>query len=382
MGILSQSVVYNSTLELDLSILRQNARLLRQNLGPGVQIIPVLKDDAYGLGAPQAARALCAEIPVPLIALARLSEALSLRAAGIDVPLLILGGMPREALPQAVEYGIQTTAHDIQSLRIISAEARARGTRHPVQIKINTGLNRFGARPGEELDRLGREILRLGNVSVQGAFTHFTHIDQVGSDHTKEQLALYLQGIAQLESLGIEIPLRHAAASAVTEWFPGAYLDAVRLGRRLFMDAPLLPNAPPVWGCIREAASWRSQVTALQTVKAGETIGYDGRIRASRSMTAAIVCAGYGDGLLPGLAEAGAPVLVNGKRAPLMGCCMDSCFVDVSEIECAIGDEITFFGTSRTGEFLSAQEVAALIGNEGVFLTSALSPRVGRVYKS
>ena len=144
------------------------------------------------------------------------------------------------------------------------------------------------------------------------------------------------------------------------------------------MDRPVNPV-----GNIRELASWRSYITNLKERKAGERIGYGGGKQLLRDSVVATVGVGYGDGLNQDLIRVGGPVLVGGKRCRLLSCCMDQCMVDVTDADCSVGDEVTFFGYDGRGNFLSSQEVAALInGDEGCGLTSALSGRVERVYIS
>ena len=142
------------------------------------------------------------------------------------------------------------------------------------------------------------------------------------------------------------------------------------------MDAPVSPK-----GDIREVATWRGYVTQVHERKKGDTLGYDGQYRLPSDAVVATLSVGYGDGLSPALASARAPVLIGGKRCPLLAVCMDQCFADVTGAACGPGTEVTFFGRDRQGNFLSSQEVALYIGNdEGCGLTGALSPRVARVY--
>ena len=174
------------------------------------------------------------------------------------------------------------------------------------------------------------------------------------------------------------IPFRLISAGAASEFFPQYRLDGVRIGRRLYMDHPTRPK-----GNIQETASWRTWITNLRVLQAGESLGYGGHAHMEHDGTVATLAVGYGDGLNPDLVRAGGPVLIGGRRAKLLACCMDQTLADVTGIPCQVGDEATFYGYDRTGNFLSAQEVSLLIGDdEGCGLTSLLSDRVARVYEA
>ena len=148
------------------------------------------------------------------------------------------------------------------------------------------------------------------------------------------------------------------------------------------MDAPANPPPAGTPGAVSEIASWRAQVVSLRTLAIGETTGYDEAFRATRPTTVAVVSAGYGDGLDERLGPARAPVLVDdGHEAHYLAVCMDQSVLDVTGIPCRVGDEVTFYGHTSAGAFLSAQRVAATIGHEGVYLTTRLGNRVQRVYR-
>ena len=168
--------------------------------------------------------------------------------------------------------------------------------------------------------------------------------------------------------------LRHMSNSAAAEWMTEAEYDAVRIGRGLYMDA----QDDPVGG-IREVASWRAGIVGLRQLPAGSRLGYGQGIVLDKDTRVAIVNVGYGDGLNHRVASSG-PVLIAGQQATLLGCCMDQCFVDVGEIPCAIGSEVTLYGYDGEGNYLSSQEVARLCDDEGCGLTAALGSRVARVY--
>ena len=367
---------YNSYLEIDLGQLLKNARSILKTLDAGTALIPVLKDDAYGLGLVPVAEALCTLPAIRTLAVAHVSEGIRLRQAGIDREILVMGGALPFQLEAACRAELTLACAHLGFAESLAAAAERTGKRGRLHIKIDTGLHRIGVGP-EELDALAEQLHRAGDrLEITGAFSHFS--DAGDRELDEEEYRLFLRSLERLGDAGIRIPMRHIACSLTSELYPEYHLDAVRCGRRLYMDRP-----GAVDGMIREVASWRSYITNLKPRKAGDYIGYGRSARLEEDCLVATVGVGYGDGLNQGLFPIGGPVLVGGRRCRLLACCMDQCMVDVSGADCAVGDEVTFFGTDRLGNFLASQEVAALVGgDEGCGLTSALSPRVARVYRN
>ena len=190
------------------------------------------------------------------------------------------------------------------------------------------------------------------------------------------QYGRFTEALELLKAGGIDPGLRHIASSAQLELAPQYSLDAVRIGRRLYMDNPVSPA-----GGVSEVPSFRAFIADVRQRSAGETLGYNGSVILERDRTVAVLDIGYGDGLNRRLVELRGPVLVNGVRCPFLATCMDQCFIDVTGVDCARGDEVTLFGRAADGSFLSSQEVSNICdGDEGCGLTSALSSRVKRIY--
>ena len=366
--------LHNSILYIDMDQLRRNAEAILQELD-GAQLIPVLKGNAYGLGLEEVGAALASIPEIRTMAVAQVSEGAALRRAGVKQDILVLGGVPERLLAPAAELGLTLAVGRPGLLPLLAELGRAQGRPVQVQVKVETGLHRYGLMPGAELDRLLEEWREHAPwIQVTGAFTHFADLGDPA--RTEEQFQTYLSGVAQLERGGMEIPMRHVSASAASEYAPQYRLDGVRIGRRLYMDHPTAPL-----GTVQEVCSWRAWVTCVRALQAGDALGYGGHVRMPRDGTAATISVGYGDGLDPELVRVGGPVLIGGRRARLLACCMDQTVVDVTGIPCAVDDEVTLLGGDGHGNWLSAQKVSLLIGeDEGCGLTSRLSSRVGRVY--
>lgn len=368
------NIMNNSYLHIDMNIFRKNMNTLLASLPAGVQLIPVLKDDAYGLGLGRMAAAAAEFDAVRRVAVAHVSEGLALRQQGFEKDILVLGSALPFQLPAAVAAGLELAAGSAEFVSALDAAAAQTGRRARVHVKIDTGLHRIGAEPGDELAALAEALRRAGHIDAVGVFSHFADTDNEAA--SRAQYACFMQGAAQLEQAGFKGLLRHICSSASYEQYPEYALDAVRIGRALYMDSP-----DGVSHGIEEVVTWRSYITAVKQRRAGDSLGYGGAYRLAHDANIATIGVGYGDGLNEALCRVHADVLIGGKRCALLACCMDQCFADVTGIDCAPGDEVTFFGHDGLGNFLPSQEVAALIGSdEGCGLTSALSPRVARIY--
>ena len=364
----------NSYIEVNMQQLLDNAGAILASLG-NTQLIPVLKDDAYGLGLVPVAKQLCTLEKIKTIAVSHVSEGLELRAAGIDRDILIMASALPFQLESAVENGLTLACGRLGLVTELAQTAKKLSKKAKIHIKIDTGLHRIGIEPDELDDFIAELTAHKDAIEVGGAFSHFSDSSNTQLSHVEHRM--FCSAVDKIESAGIKVPMRHMASSASSESCPQYNMDAVRIGRRLYMDNPTAPL-----GNIKELASWRSYITNIKCRKAGDSIGYGEGVKLEKDSVIATVGIGYGDGLNQDLVKIKAPLLVNGQTAHYTACCMDQCMIDVSGIDCKVGDEVTFFGYDGRGGYLSSQDVAAMVNDdEGCGLTSALSPRVARVYK-
>ena len=361
----------NSCLLIDTEALAGNVRAIREDLGEA-ELVAVVKGNAYGLGAVPISREL-ARLGVREFAVSHPAEGTELRRAGIREPIMVLSLPLDFQVSDAAEADLTLTLGSFRQFEICKAVSQKLGRPLKAQIKLDTGLHRIGFVPSE-MEGLAAGLKEYAPyLNITGTFSHFA--DTVG-EHMDAQLALFLDMIAELNSRGIGTGIRHISSSAPLEADTKYNLDAVRVGRRLYMDNPETPD-----GRIRECASFRAYLADIRQRGAGETLAYGNSFRLSKDTKVGVLSVGYGDGYPDALAKVGAPVLVSGKTAHMLASCMDQSFVDLTGIDAAPGDEVTFFGYDAAGNFLSSQAVAALIGDsEGCGLTAALSPRVERKY--
>ena len=373
-----QNILNNSILYIDRTVLGENVDSIQRTLSPGAKIIPVLKGDAYGLGMTALAETLSPLSVVHSFAVAHALEGVQLRAAGVKKDILLLGQPVLNAVPAGAEADLTFAVGRPGLLELLSREGRRLDRSVKVQLKIDTGLHRLGVLPGEELSALLSELRSAGEtIDLRGVYSHFA--DTANAALCREQYERYLRSLDQVEKAGFSVGLRHICDSAGSEAYPEYHLDAVRLGRRLIMDNPDHPS-----GDIREIASWRTTITSVHGRRAGEKLGYGGVYTLRRDSIVAVIGVGYADGLIPAWAERRAPVLIRGRRCPVLACCMDQAMVDVTDLAGpppVPGEEVTLFGRDAAGNELASQEIAALtLANEGCGITAAIHPRVARVY--
>ncbi len=366
----------NSCLAVDRAALRENIAAIRSELSPGTAIWPVLKGNAYGLGLREVASVLTSIPGIDTLVTAHVSEGLALREDGFSGEILVLGNPLPAALAAGAAAGLTFTVGRLGLLGDLARESLGLGRAVKVQLKLDTGLHRVGAAPGEELALLLQELSAAGErIELRGVYSHFG--DTARADLCAAQFERYLRGLDQTEKAGFDPGARHICDSAASELYPEYHMDAVRLGRRLMLDHPTRPL-----GNVRGAASWRTVVTDVRSRRAGDSLGYADAYILPRDGKIAIIGVGYGDGLPPALARAHGEVLIRGHRCRLLACCMDQSFVDVTGLdEPLIGEEVTLLGYDSLGNLLSGQEVTAVYGGcEGCEITSALPDRVARVY--
>lgn len=358
---------------IDLDAIRNNYQILRDNVG--VEVMPVIKANAYGHGMLETARALC-QVGARSFAVALCEEGIDLRLGGVEGEILVLGAAMSRAAEPAIRYGLTQTVFTPEMVRLLNEEAIRQDKDALVHIKLDTGMNRIGLRTREEALGLVEALKQAPRVRVMGLYTHFADADNPAADgtlnaYTREQLSRFRALRACFDA---SIPC-HVANSAMSLLTPEAYFDRVREGISLY-------GYPPVRTTLHfvPALSWQTEVVHVKELEAGETIGYGRTFTAPRSMRVATVAVGYGDGYHRACSNRG-QMLIHGKRVPIVGrVCMDQTMVDVTEVpECRVGDEVVLLG--RQGdECIDAEELAAWAQTISYEVLLAITPRVPREY--
>jgi alanine racemase len=357
---------------IDLDAVAANVRAIKAHVG-AAQVIAVVKANAYGHGAVQIARAAL-DAGASRLAVARIDEGITLRQAGIDATILVMGyHVPGEAA-RFVEYGLTATVTSMEVARAISATAG--GDRVRVHIKIDSGMGRAGIAPGDALAFV-QAISALPGIEIEGIYTHFAAADSADKTFTLEQYRVFEDVLHTLEAAGYRFGLRHAANSAATLDLPSTHLDAVRIGIAMYGLRPSTEVEPMV--TLRPVLSLHSHVARVRELPAGSSVGYGRTYICELPTQVALIPVGYGDGYHRALSGRGV-VLIGGKRCPVIGrVSMDQITVDASEVEAREGDEVVLIG-SQGEEVITAEEVAMLAGTINYEVTTSLLGRLPRVY--
>ena len=363
--------------EISLPDLEHNYRALRGMLPRGCRFLGVVKANAYGHGAVPVARKL-EQLGAEYLAVACLNEAVELRQAGIAAPILILGPTPAPFAGELLQYDLTQTVQDMDEARALSEAAGKADKPLKVHIKVDTGMSRLGFLCDEDhVDLAAEEILALGALpylQTEGLFTHFANAD--GDEaYTMRQLTRFLNIGEKLAAGGLEIKIRHCAASAAVLHYPCTHLDMVRPGIALYGHYPD-PSCEGLDGPgLLPVMTLKTRIAAVRELPAGTCISYGCTYTLERDSRLAVLPIGYADGLERLLSNRG-EVLVHGQRAPILGrVCMDMCLVDVTDLPAAVGDEVTVFGSE-----LPIEEKAAAVGTIQYELLCGVSGRVPRVY--
>jgi alanine racemase len=331
----------------------------------------VVKANGYGHGALPAARAAI-EGGATWLAVSSIPEGLELRKAGIREPILNLGYTAPAALSAAVAAKLALTVYDRAGLDLLKTAA----TEIAVHVKLDSGMHRLGATP-EEAIRLAAEVHADPNLRLDGFWTHFADAD-ADVAFTTQQLGIFLDARAALVRAGVTGFISHAANSAATLRIPEARLDLVRAGLILYGVRPV-----PSWKdlpSLRPALTWRTIVTNVVSLPAGESVGYGRRYTAKQPARVATIAAGYADGLHWRAAERGCAI-VRGTRVPFAGSIsMDQAALDVAGVPSVqVGDVVTLIG--RDGDaVLTADDLADAAGTISYEVLCAISSRVPRRY--
>lgn len=333
--------------EISLPAIRSNVRRIREVSGG--HLIAVMKANGYGHGAAICARAAL-EAGATMIAVADIEEALALRAAGIEGPVLCwLHGL-RADWRSAVEAGIEIGVSHLAQLDGVAEAAAGLGLTAAVQLKLDTGLSRNGAGAEEWPDLFARaaELQGAGSVRVRGVFSHLAN---AGDDRDRAQAARFDEAVALLRAAGIEPELIHLAASAATFTSPHLHYNTVRVGMSVFGYSPFVDRTSADLG-LTPAMTLRSEVVGLRSVPEGAGVSYGFNHVAQGDTTLALVPMGYADGLPRALNGAGATVAIAGRHCPIVGRIgMDQCIVDLGTLgrRVEVGDPVILFGDPATG---------------------------------
>jgi alanine racemase len=334
----------------------------------------VVKANAYGHGLAEVARHLAPQ--VDYIGVAVLEEGIFLRELGVTGPILVLGGIWGDQVPQYLEHDLALTASSVERLEQIEAVAEKMGIRARVHLKIDTGMERIGVHY-YSAETLQGAALKCRNVEVEGIFSHFANADAPDLTHARLQLERFSEVTRFYERNSLPMPLRHMANSAAILQFPESHLDMVRPGIMLYGVYPDSGIKRTVM--VQPALAWKSRVVYFKIVRAGNPVSYGSTWQSDHPVRIVTIPVGYGDGYFRNLSNR-ASVIIRGKKYPQVGrVCMDQIMVNIESDSAFNGDEVTLIGESD-GEEITAQDLAEWAGTIPYEILTNINTRVPRVY--
>lgn len=354
---------------IEMDAIADNTRHLRRLTG--VEVIAVVKANGYGHGATASAVAALSGGATRL-GVAEIPEALALRRAGINAPIVAWLHEPGERFEEAAANGIEVGISSFDQLEAAGAVA---GGDVAVHLKLETGLSRNGIAPGDwgRVFAEAARLERIGRIRIVGLFSHLSNASPADD---RAALARFEEGTKAAASAGIHPEIRHIAATAAAIDLPETRLDAVRIGIGLYGLSPFDDRSSAELG-LRPAMTLRGAVAAVRRVPAGSGVSYGYDHRTNRDTTLALVPLGYADGI-PRQASGRGPVVINGQRFTVAGrIAMDQFVVDVGDAHVAVGDEVVLFGDPTLG-VPSATEWANAAGTINYEIVTRVGNRVPR----
>jgi len=367
--------------EISLDAIESNVRALRTRFAQkGSQKEPllmcVIKADAYGHGALPLARFL--DDKCDYYAVAVLEEALTLRAAGIAKPMLLLGYTSPAQYGALLAADVTQTIYSPEQAQALSEAVRKNAKRVKIHIKVDTGMGRIGFEDTQASVEAIARMAKLPELELEGLFTHYARADEADRTSALEQHERFTAFTRKLEAAGVRVPLKHSCNSAAAMESDN-HNDMVRFGIGLYGLYPSeqvnKENLP-----LRPVMRWKTHVAHLKTVPAGTGVSYGHTFVTQRETTVATLPVGYADGYPRALSNQGR-VIIRGQYAPIIGrVCMDMCMVDVTEIPgVCMEDEVVLLGKQNDCR-VSMEEIGAMSASFNYETACRVSQRVPRVY--
>jgi Alr-MurF fusion protein len=346
---------------------------LKEMVGEKVALMAVVKADAYGHGAVAASRTALAN-GAQYLAVASVSEALTLREAGIRAPILVLSYTSSYNVLQAIRQDITVTVYDLELAQDYDQFAREVGGRLRVHVKIDTGMGRLGVMP-EDAVSFFRHMTTLRYLDVEGIFTHFSMADEDPA-YTAEQIKTFKNVLSPLRAAGFNFKYIHAANSAAILAAKDSWFDLVRAGVAMYGLSP--SDTVPVPENFQPVMSWKTVIAQVKTLPPGSPVGYGQTYHTRGEERIAVIPVGYADGFRR-KPQNWQQVLVRGQFAPVVGrVSMEKTTINVTHIpDVTIGDEVVLLGKQGENQ-ITAEEVARWLGTNNYEVVCNVLARIPR----
>ncbi|MDD3925909.1 MAG: alanine racemase [bacterium] len=370
------AMAYNRLI-VDIVALSENISRFRRLVGPDCKILGMVKALAYGSDLVSLSREL-QELGLDLLGVSTADEGMTLRTAGVDLPILVML-CTQDEVYKAVRHHLTPVIYSAELAASLAEAAENSGQTVDVHLKVDTGMGRLGVKPDEIVD-FARLVMSHRSLRITGLATHFACADDPAQDEfTRMQILRFGEVIDQLRALDLTDLTCHAAATAGAVRFPEGRFDMVRIGLGLYGLYP----GPAVEESLQLdlAVTLLSRIAVIQRYRRGDRIGYGGTfVVPYDGFTTGVIPMGYHDGLPVHLSNRGY-VLVNGRKADIIGrISMDSAMIDINGIEDArIGSDVLIYG-KHNGHILRPEIAAGLSGTIVYELLARLGPRVQRIF--
>lgn len=373
---------------VDLDALASNYQAIAAKIQGNTLMTAVVKADGYGHGSLAVAKTAL-ENGASRLAVARFSEAIELRKAGITAPILLFGYILPDNVLEAIRNNIIISVNSYSSASLISSLAEGKGLTAVIHIKTDTGMGRLGIvtdqislHQGKDSQRKTiaeiKAITKLPGLKVEGLYTHFATADSVDKSYANQQFSLFQSLLKELKDSGISIDIIHCANSAASLEMPETHLDMIRPG---IVQYGLWPSGETNTSLIdlKPVMSLSSTIIHIKEVPVGFKISYGATYETDRVRRIATVPLGYADGYSRQLSNKGM-MLVGGKSCPIVGrVCMDLTMIDVTDVDCEVGERVVAIGSSKDLT-ITAEDLASLVGTINYEIVTSISQRVPRFY--
>ena len=364
--------------EIDLDCLNHNLNEIRKRVGSKVKIAAVVKANGYGHGCLEMSGALLAG-GADVICVSSINEAIEIRKEYMGAEILVLGFVPLENVYEAINFDIIQTVFSFEQGKSIAIAAKNLNKRVKVHIKIDTGMNRTGFYPDQKTLEEILELSSLESLEIEGIYTHLATADETDKTFSFKQFESFKLFLAELEDLGLCIPIKHISNSAAVIDLPEMNMDMVRPGIILYGVYPseqvkkVLLNLKPVM-------TLKATVIHVKKLKEAGGISYGLNYIGKKGQLIATVPVGYADGYTRLLSNE-SQMIINGKKVDEVGnICMDQCMIDVTDVEgVRVGTEVILFGTDGLN-VINVSELALKCGEIPYELLCSIGRRVPRLY--
>jgi len=373
----SNEIVRPTLVEVDLNRLTDNFRAIRQHVAPA-KVMPILKANAYGHGLLRVAQ-LMESLGADYIGVAVLEEGILLRENGIQMPILVLGGILGNQVPGFLKYDLTITASSIDKLCQLDEIAATMGVKAKVHLKIDTGMERIGVHYYNAHGFL-ETALKCRSINLEGIYSHFANADLPDLYEARLQLERFQEVLSFYEKNSLPPPpIRHMANSPAILQLPEANFDMVRPGLSLYGVYP--SHQIPHTISVRPALSWKSRVVYFKVILPGHPVGYGSTWQTDHMVRAVTAPVGYGDGYFRCMSNK-AHVLLRGKKYPVVGrISMDQIVINIEWDSAYNDDEVILIGESG-GKTITCEDLAEWAGTIPYEILTNINTRVPRIYKS